>query len=329
MTSRERIYKTIKGESVDRIPFSLWRHFPDVDQTSQGLAEAVVNFQKKFEFDLVKITPASGYFAEALGGKFVPIKTGLQKGIRECVHFPIKNSSDWKKIKLIDISQRILRRELDALKLIKKGVGNDVPIVQTIPNPLTLAKTIRGESLFNDIKEHGDDLKSALATITEIILKFSVASLEAGADGIFFFTQVASFDLLTEKEYREFGIKYDLQVLNALKEKNTLPILHIHGLNIMFDLLKDYPVQIINWHDQLTKPTLGEAQTLFKGALLGGIEENEMLLKGKPEGVKNHTREAVEQTGGKRLIIGPGCVLPINIPEENILAVKEALKFWT
>lgn len=325
MTSRERIYKAIKGESTDRIPFSLWRHFPDVDQTSQGLAEAVISFQKKFDFDLVKVTPASGYLAEAFGGKFVPLKTGLPKGIRECVYFPIKNSGDWKKIKPIDINQGILKRELDALKLIRKGVDNDVPVVQTVPNPLTLARTIRGESLFDDLRYHAADLKPALAAITETVIKFSLASLEAGADGIFFFTQVASFDFLAGKEYQEFGTKYDLQILNALGEKNALLILHIHGLNIMFDLLKDYSVQIINWHDQLTKPTLSEAQKSFKGAVLGGVEENEILLKEKPEDIKKHIKKILKQTGGKRLIIGPGCVLPVNTPEENIKAVKESL----
>jgi uroporphyrinogen decarboxylase len=326
MTSRERIYKTIKGESVDRIPFSLWRHFPDNDSTNKGLAEAIIGFQKKFDFDLVKITPASGYLAEAFGGKFVSLKTGLQKGIRECVDFPIKNRGDWKKIKPIDINQKILKRELEALKLIKKAIGNDVPIVQTIPNPLTLAKTIRGESIFDDLREHPEDLKSALSAITQTILDFSLASLEAGADGIFFFTQTASFDLLTEKEYQEFGVPYDLLVLNALGKKSDLSILHVHGLNIMFDLLKNYPVQIINWHDQLTAPSIIEGQKDFSGAILGGIEESEFLLNRKPEEIKQHIKNIIQQTGGKRLIIGPGCVLPLDIPEENIKAVKEALE---
>jgi len=319
MTSRERIYKTIKGETVDRIPVALWRHFPESDQTSAGLAKAVIDFQKKFAFDLVKVTPASGYMTEVFGGKFMPLKTGLQKGIRECVDFPIKNYKDWKKIKPINVKQKILKRELEALKLIKKDIGDDVPIVQTIPNPLTLAKTIRGESFFNDLRNHADDLKPALAAITETILNFSLESLKAGADGIFFFTQVASFDLLTEKEYQEFGIKYDLQILNALKKQNALLILHIHGFNIMFDLLKDYPVQIINWHDQLTAPTIAEAQKISNKTFLGGIEENEMLLKASPKIIKNRIKKIIAENSSdsnvgfihlslKGDLFGPGLV---------------------
>lgn len=325
MTSRERVYKTIKGEPVDRTPFSLWQHFPSADQTSQGLAKSVIDFQKKFNFDLVKITPTSNHMTEVFGGKFISLETGVKKGSRECIDFPIKNHNDWKKIKPINIKQKLLKRELEALRLIKKGVGNDVPIVQTIPNPLTLAKTIRGESFFDDLKNHSADLKPALAAITETLLEFSLESLKAGADGIFFFTQVASLDLLTEKEYQEFGVQYDLQILNILKKQNALLILHIHGLNIMFDLLKDYPVQIINWHDQLTAPTIAEAQKISAKTFLGGVEENEMLLKGNPKIIKKHIKNIIKQSKGNRLIFGPGCVLPLNIPDENIKAVKEAL----
>jgi uroporphyrinogen decarboxylase len=326
MTSRERIYKTIKGEPTDRTPVALWRHFPDSDQTSQGLAASTIDFQKKFDFDLVKVMPASGFMIEVFGGKFIPLKTGLSKGIRECIDFPVKDHTDWKKLKPIDMKHKILARELEALKLIRKGVGNDVPIIQTIPNPLTLAKTLRGEAFFDDLRNHPADLEPALAAITETLLNFSLESLKAGADGMFFFTQTASFDLLTEEEYKKFGVKYDLEILNALKKQNALLVLHIHGLNIMFDLLKDYPVQIINWHDQLTAPTIAEAQKISDKTFLGGVEENEMLLKESPRIIKSRIKNIASDNAGARLIFGPGCVLPIETPEINIAAVKKALE---
>lgn len=327
MTSKQRIYKAIKGEPVDRTPFSLWRHFPEVDQKAESFAKAVIEFQKKFEFDLVKVTPASGYFPEAFGAKFIPSKDkkGQQESARKCISYPIKNYQGWRNLPILDINQGILGREIKALKLIKKGIDKNIPIVQTVPSPLTLAKNLYGDSWIKDLKEHPENLKKGLAIISETIIKFSMASLKAGADGIFFFTQTASYDILSEEEYKIFGSKYDLQILEELKKQTDLLILHIHGLNIMFDLLKDYPVQIINWHDRLTKPSLKAGQKFFKGAVLGGVNEHGVLLEKNSEKIKKEVKNAIQQTNGKRLIIGPGCVIPINTPEANIKAIKEVL----
>jgi uroporphyrinogen decarboxylase len=36
-------------------------------------------------------------------------------------------------------------------------------------------------------------------------------------------------------------------------------LVHLHGTHVMFDLVADYPAQVINWHDQETPPSLAEA----------------------------------------------------------------------
>jgi len=324
MNSRERIYKTINKEKTDRIPAAFWSHFPFEDETSDGLANAIINFQNKYDFDLIKITPISGYFAEAYGAKFIKLNSKIDKGSRECISFPIKKYTDWEKISEINVDSHILERELEVIRIVRKRLGNEILIVQTVPNPLTLAKDLRSDNLWlDDIKNHPREIMNGLESITKNILKFCLASVDAGADGIFLFTQVASFDLFTEEEYKKFGMKYDLNILEKLKE--SLLILHIHGLNIMFDLLKDYPVDIFNWHDRLTQPNLREARKKCKGAFIGGLDEDNVLLNGNIVDVKNQVKNAIEQTEGEQIIIGPGCVLPIDTPEENIFAVKEAL----
>lgn len=327
MTQRQRIYAAIKGEPVDRVPFSLWRHFPDVDQTARGLAEAVIGFQKKFEFDLVKITPASGYFPEAWGAKLIyrTDEEGKQKGTREFVSYPVKTPKDWQKLQSLDVTRGILGRELKAIKFIRQGLREEIPIVQTIPNPLTTAKSLIGNRWLEHLRKNPTDLKVGLSIIVETTLKFAQACLQAGADGIFFFTQLARHDFLTEEEYRLFGVEYDRQVLEALKEQTDLLILHIHGLNIMFDLLKDYPVQILNWHDRRTQPSLMKAQKRFKGTVLGGLNEQGVLVEKGPEEVKEQVKDALKQTNSQRVIIGPGCVISIRTPEANIRAIKEVL----
>jgi len=58
-THKERMQACIKGEVIDQPPVALWRHFPVDDQAPGTLAKATLNFQQTYNFDLVKVTPAS------------------------------------------------------------------------------------------------------------------------------------------------------------------------------------------------------------------------------------------------------------------------------
>lgn len=60
MTKRERLEATIRGESTDRAPVAL-RHFPVDDQDPADLAASTVAFQRQYDFDLIKVTPASSF----------------------------------------------------------------------------------------------------------------------------------------------------------------------------------------------------------------------------------------------------------------------------
>jgi uroporphyrinogen decarboxylase len=80
---------------------------------------------------------------------------------------------------------------------------------------------------------------------------------------------------------------------------------------------------MVNWHDRLTAPSLKQALAKFRGALVGGVEERELMVTGGEAAVRAQVRDAIAQTGGRRLIVGPGCVVAIAAPEENIRAVVE------
>src|SRR5512137_1866190 len=99
MTHRERVAATVRGAPVDRPPIALWRHFPGADATADGLASAVIAFQQAFDFDLVKVTPASGYPAEAWGAELVPEPNleGTRRYLRRVVTAP----DDWRSLPVL------------------------------------------------------------------------------------------------------------------------------------------------------------------------------------------------------------------------------------
>jgi uroporphyrinogen decarboxylase len=302
---------------------ALWRHFPVDDTTAQGLSQAVAGFQAEYDFDLVKVTHASGYPAEAWGAEL--IDGANEEGTREYLRRPIGDSSAWRTLEPLPIDNQVLKRELRALELVRERVGSDVHVLATIFNPLTAAKQLAGEPrMLEDLRAAPEALASGLQTIAESMARFAREALDHGADGIFFATQFARRDKLTDDEYARFGLPFDMQVLDAVRRRSLI-LLHLHGRDPMFELCREFDADIVNWHDRETSPTLGEGLArLDRGAVLGGVCRADPLGYGSPMEVAEQVRDSVEQTAGRRLILGAGCVTLVSTPAENIEALTRA-----
>jgi uroporphyrinogen decarboxylase len=321
MTKRERLEAAVAGEPVDRPAVALWRHWPGDDQRAVDLARATLDFQHTYDFDFVKCMPSSNYCIADWGADSWWV--GNDEGTRTWGPRVIQQPQDWTKLQVLDPYQGMLAEACRALDMIGQGLEEGTPFIQTIFNPLAQAKNLAGERLLPDLRQHPDALKTGLETITESTIRFVKAARGTGIAGIFLALQHATYDLLSEAEYREFGRTYDLRVLEAT-EGLWFNLLHLHGDHIMFDLVADYPVQAINWHDRETPPSLGEALPRFPGALVGGLHRIDTMLRGTPEQVRAEVQTATEETAGQRLIIGTGCVMFINTPLGNILAARDA-----
>ena len=322
MTDRERVLAAIQGKPVDRVPIALWRHFPQQDQKAETLAQAHVAFQKRWQWDILKVTPAASYYGDDWG-----LRAGYKpnpEGVRHVTERPIKKPADWAHLKNLDVTSGVYGRELHALRLIREGLP-DALMLSTVFSPLTVARTLAGEqALIRYLRENPEDLHRGLEAITDVTARFAVETLSSGADGIFFATQCATTKYLTVEEYEEFGRPYDLRVLEAASGAEVR-LLHVHGTDIMFDALTDYPVDIINWHDRKTPPGLAAARAQTSTCLAGGINEWETLLKGTPEAIAAEVREAITQTGGRRHIVTAGCVVPVDVSDERLTAARRAV----
>lgn len=324
MNHWERIEAALKGQEVDRVPVSLWRHWPGDDETAQGLANAMLRWQQTYDFDLIKFMPTGMYGVHDWGTETI-YNPGF-RGNRIAVKPGVTDAEQWPKLARLDPRQGAYGQEVEAIRLAAAELKDSVPILQTIFSPLTTAVKLAGERAYAHLRTQPDLLKAGLEIITDVTIRFTQACLEAGAHGVFFATQNASYRLLSEAEYREFGLHYDLQVLNAIRGQTRLNMLHVHGEDIMFDLATTYPVEMINWHDRITWPTLKEAQSRFNGALVGGINDRVTIAEGPVDEIRWQVRDAIEQTGGRRLIVGPGCVIPTNTPDAHVRAVIETVQ---
>lgn len=325
MTKRERIEAAVKGEKPDRVPYSLWSHMPGIDLDPIALTKKTYDFYKTYDIDFIK-TMNNGMYAIEDFGCAIDYSDIAKGGVAKVVKTPISKPEDWGKLKVCPIDQGSLARELNYLKMLLeklKDEGEDVPVIFTVFSPITTADKLSGKKALEHIRSgHGNQVKKALEVITETTANVAREAIRLGADGVFFASQMSSYNVMTEQEYLEYGKPYDIRVLNAAKD-GWMNTIHCHGENIMFNVLRDYPVQVFNWHAWESLPEVDEALTLSGKCLMGGINRTDITSCNRNE-VRNQIYECYKMTGGKHLILTPGCVIRWPLNDEMLAYVKDA-----
>lgn len=326
MTKRERVQAALAGRPADRIPVSFWRHFPDLDLDPGHLATALLEFHRRFDLDLMKVMPNGVYCVEDWGCETAYL--GGSNGARTCVRHGVRQPEDWDRLRSLDPGAGALGRELACLRATCAGRIDDAPVLQTIFSPFTVARKLAGPELVSQTMRHDPQrLHTALGIIGRTVQSYALACLEAGADGIFFASQAATPEVLSREDHGTFAEPYDQRVLEAVNARQAIILFHLHGEQpYLVSLASRYPVHALNWHDRRTTPTLAQAMGQVPQTLVGGLDERGVLIHGTTEEVRAQVQDAVRQCGGRRLILSPGCVLDLRVPEANLAAVQEAVE---
>lgn len=328
MTKRERLRATLAGQETDRAPISFWHHFPGRDKTVEGLVKATVEFQRRYDLDLIKLMPTGMYSIVDYGATISPRPDNI--GTTQMETTPIASPADWSRLPVAGPDTGELRNQVEVVRRLRLALGPDVAIVETIFSPLTMANKLAGSAFPAYVTGDAASMEPALDRFAADLVAFGRACLEAGADGFFFATQHANRGAGVSPEvFERLGVQYDVRSLQALAEdeRNWLSILHLHGVDTFFDLGNRYPVHAINWHDRETSPSIREALDRTKKALVAGIERGGVVASDDAASAAAQVRDAVDQSGGRRLIVAPGCVIPAGAAKEDtLLATRRAVE---
>jgi len=327
MTRRERIRKTLQGERTDRPPMSFWRHFYDREGSAKDLADSMLEFQKKYDWDFMKVNPRASYHVEDWGVKTKRPGTGpLDKP--KVVESPVREPADWDKIRPLDPTKGTLGEMLDAEERIAAEIQGETDWVMTVFNPISIAADlINDDARFVDhLRNHGERVHGALRAIAETFQAFTRETMQRGASGILFATTDYGNDSRIDKTLlQEFGRPYDLRVLEEAK-RGSLNIIHVCGPRAFVRDHLDYPAAVLSWADHDSgNPSITEMRKATTKTLLAGIDHEKVMVLGPPEAVQAQARAAIEESQGTRLILGPGCAVPSAAPERHYAAAREAV----
>lgn len=320
-SKRRRLQAAIAGEKVDRLPVALWRHWPGDDQDAESLAAAHVKWQSDYDWDLVKFSPSSSYCLDDWG-----VETrwsGHAEGTRDYTRRVVRDPEDWTRLKTLDPSQGMLGTQIRAIRLLRQALGDETPILATIFAPLAQARNLAGDALMlNHMRANTDQFLTGLRTILDSTLRFVDAARDAGVSGIFYAIQHARYNIMSQVEYKSLGQPFDEQILAEASDL-WLNMVHLHGANgVILDMVADYDAPLLNWHDRDCGLSLRQGLEQFSGAGSGGVSRDTMHI-GDPEDVLAEATDAVDQTNGRRLMLGTGCVIMTNTPLRNIRALRD------
>ncbi|MGY5865532.1 MAG: uroporphyrinogen decarboxylase family protein [Candidatus Thorarchaeota archaeon] len=331
MSKFELLKETLLGNLGEQIPISLWKHHPDVDRNPEGLAQAEIDFHKLIDSDILKIS-FFGHFP-CIDFGCTAEYDGALTGSTTLTSAVINDVSDWETLEPLDVNAGELGNQIRAVELIHKYAQDKVPTMATVFDPSMIADKIADKNLAKYADEHPEILKSALDMITDVTIDFAKATIDAGADGIFLASQHSTLSSVTDEQYKEFVYPYDLKFISRLRGKAKFIVMHLHAREdneeIRFDKIAKTPgIDGINWEDQTSALSLVEGKKKFRGVALGGVDHNGIFRTGTPEEAKEQVLKAVKEAGPERLIITPGCVVSVDTPQENIVAVRDAVRSY-
>lgn len=327
MSKRERVTAALASAEVDRVPVSFWGHDFLREWSAEGLAAAMLDSVRTFDYDYLKVNPRATYYAEAWGCRYRPSNDPARPP--ETEHWVLHEARDLEAIRPADARSGPFGEQLEALRLIADGLDGEVPFIQTVFSPLSVLSRLANdrEPVRRWMTEAPEALHAALDAVSETLASYARACLDAGAEGIFFpTTEWGTHDACTAEEYEAFGRPYDLRVLEAVQGA-PFNVLHVCRPRNMLASLLDYPVAALNWATHAPgNASLAEVQSKTEKAVMGGVDERHALLQGSPEEVGAQVREALAQTSGRRFLLAPGCSISPQTPAENVRAAVRAAR---
>jgi uroporphyrinogen decarboxylase len=321
MSRAERVTAALTGRAVDRPPVSAWWHDYKREWSAADLAEATLEYYRKYSWDYIKVNPRFSYYAEDWGATY----RRYEDRMPEIDHPAVSSPEDLRRLKPLDGTAGAFAEQLEALRLIAGGLGGAAPFIQTVFSPLAVMTRLTGSTKYVQklIRQAPDDLAAALGTVEQTMTAYARACLKMAASGIFYAAvEWGSADNISWEDYERFGKPFDLRILETVSAA-PFNVLHVCRERNHLPRLLDYPVAAFHWDVQGTgNPTFTDVLSATSKAVMGGVAVR-TLREGDPSDVRAEANKAKEEAE-VRLLLAGGCSIDPSTPPVNLEMLVEA-----
>lgn len=343
MTPRERFFKAMRCEEVDRPPVcgmtttattELMDHvdayWPEAHTDAKKMAKIALGVYDYLGLESIRVPYCLTYEAEALG---CDIFLGKKNSTPMVKSNPFKDDPDVN-LELMDEKTMInLPRNkviAEAANMIVKNRATmnkdkvELPTLLGVTGPFTIAGHLVGTENLVLWTLTEPDVAKKFANYAADYEKMWLNYVETlGIDSIQMSEPTASYDMISPDMFDEFALPNLQRVYKPLK--NTMKILHICGNTV--PMLKNMVNSGATALSVEEKADSVEAVKIVnkKAALVGNVGVVKPLLQGTPDDVAKAARHSIEAGFN---IISAGCGMSALIKKENVWAMVNTARNW-
>ncbi len=290
--------------------------FPEAHLDAEKMAQLAMTGHTLLDFDVVMPLFSVCHEAAAMGCN---VNWGRVDMMPESGRPIFKDAED------IRIPENFLKHPgcavpVEAIKLLKKRLGNDAAVCGKVFGPWTQAYHYFGiENFLMMTIDDPEKTKEILEKLLEVTIIFADAQIEAGADCLLLADHATS-DICSPRAYQQFLMPVHKRLA---KQINCPLILHICGNTAdRIEYIRQTGLDCFHWDTKTGPAHLVREMAGPELSLMGGIS-NYMLLSGSPDDL---VKAAAEAGKSGIDIIGPECAVPLSTPLENLKAVASSVK---
>ena len=332
LTPKERLHTVLEGNKADRPPCicpggmmnmiteelmqTVRIYLPEAHTDAQKMAGLAKAVYEQGGFENYGVPFCMTIEAEEMGAK---VNLGSRIYEPHVTGYVIDTVSDYGKLPEIDLSKGRVKVVLDAIRILKEE--GDVPVVGNLTGPVSTASSVMEPVVFyKEMRKKNQETHAYMEFITNQLIKFGTAQIEAGADVIAISDPSATGEILGPGFFREFTIKYINRLIDIFREKGAQTIVHICGnMNPVYEEVNGIRSDALSFDSVVP---MKEARTKLEGRVLMGNVSTYALEFAEPDKVRTLAENCVKNGSD---IISPACGLGMKSPLANIRAILQAV----
>ncbi|MFX0549484.1 methylcobamide:CoM methyltransferase MtbA [Hathewaya histolytica] len=335
LTPKERLFKALKKETVDRPPCICpggmmnmiisdvmdieGVKWPEAHSDPKMMADLTEGIYKNGAFENFGVPFCMTVEAEDMGAK---VFMGTKVNEPRVVEYPIKSVTEWRNLKNIVVDKGRSKVVLDAIKILKER-NLDVPIIANLTGPISLASSLMEPvDYYKELRRKPKEAHEFMEFVTENLIAFGKAQIEAGADILTVSDPSGTGEILGPKLFSEFAAYYLNKILKELKPiAKGGTIIHICGrMKSVYKELNELQSDALSF-DSITS-TREVMENVKDKAIMGNVSTL-ALEKGTPESIKNISKVCIRSGVN---ILAPACGVGPRTSLQNLKAMVDATK---